>query len=96
MVFQIPGENVTAVLRKCLTQTQERPSSKELATVNAEQLVKLVLWNHHFENETLSVIISEREGQEDRENLPELASIIVFSRSLLLSKEDMGTRCLGN
>lgn len=96
MVFQIPGESVTAVLRKCLTQTQERPSSKELATVNAEKLVELVLWNHHFENETLSVIISEREGQEDRENLPELASIIVFSGSLLLSKEDMGAGCLGN
>lgn len=72
------------------------PSSKEQVIVNPEQLVKLVLWNHHFESETLSVIISEREDQEDRENLPELTSIIVFSGSLLLSKEHMGARLLGN
>jgi hypothetical protein len=56
--------------------------------------VKLVPQSHHFESETLSVFISERECKEDRENLLELASIIVFRGSLLLCKEDMKTRML--
>lgn len=56
-------------------------------------MVKLVPQSHHFESETLSVILSEKEYQEDRENLLELTSIIVF-RGSLLYKEDKRARML--
>lgn len=97
MVFQNLGESVKARLGKCLTQTQEMPP-KDLATVNPEQLVKLVPQSHHFESETLSVILSEKECQEDREKslYPlklELTNIIVF-RGSLLYKEDKRARML--